>query len=174
MSNYVISWNDKGKTVRTVVYEHSVEGARKRFVETFPEREDKMIAIGADTLKEYKPKWKYGRSKSRTYDIKYSLSRFWQEFNILSNRREKIDLLYKFANRECNDASKKTLYDKRKEYNSIKKPAQGKCKACGINDGENIHHIILLKNGGIDTPWNQIILCYSCHKLIHPWLRTKN
>jgi len=41
---------------------------------------------------------------------------------------------------------------------------------CEKNQAACQHHIVLLVNGGPDTSWNRITICFDCHKKIHPWL----
>ena len=45
-----------------------------------------------------------------------------------------------------------------------------KCFVCfGLADVR--HHIILIKNGGINNKRNLVSLCNDCHAKIHPWLQ---
>jgi len=44
------------------------------------------------------------------------------------------------------------------------------CMVCEKNQAACQHHIVLLVNGGPDTSWNRITICFDCHKKIHPWL----
>jgi hypothetical protein len=48
-----------------------------------------------------------------------------------------------------------------------------KCGACKSNPIQNIHHMMLIKNGGINHRENLIGLCKDCHALIHPWLKNR-
>ena len=43
------------------------------------------------------------------------------------------------------------------------------CFICHLK-AEIRHHIIPLKNGGLNSRRNLISLCNRCHRLIHPWL----
>lgn len=45
-----------------------------------------------------------------------------------------------------------------------------RCFACGGKPHVR-HHIILVKNGGLNSRRNLIPLCHRCHAEIHPWLK---
>ncbi len=40
------------------------------------------------------------------------------------------------------------------------------CRRCGCF-GVEVHHIIPIKNGGVDTPENLVLLCKGCHRAVH-------
>lgn len=54
---------------------------------------------------------------------------------------------------------------KKKRFIPINKP----CAVCGSSP-TIIHHIILLKNGGINKSRNYMSLCKLCHAKVHEWL----
>ena len=65
---------------------------------------------------------------------------------------------------------------RRNVFNNIKwefyKEWKGyKCGACKVGEIEHIHHILMLKNGGMNTKDNLIGLCRECHCLIHDWMK---
>ena len=41
------------------------------------------------------------------------------------------------------------------------------CMKCKTKKGLEIHHVIPINNGGIDSSENMIILCKLCHRMIH-------
>jgi len=43
----------------------------------------------------------------------------------------------------------------------------GKCASCGSTESIEIHHKILLANGGNDNIKNCVLLCKKCHKKTH-------
>ena len=47
----------------------------------------------------------------------------------------------------------------------------GKKCACCSGRFQVIHHIIPIKNGGLNIVGNLVELCRMCHSKIHPWLR---
>jgi hypothetical protein len=47
------------------------------------------------------------------------------------------------------------------------------CFICGKESSVS-HHIILLKNGGINDALNIVPLCNKCHCAIHPWMQSKS
>ncbi len=46
------------------------------------------------------------------------------------------------------------------------------CFACGA-PAEVRHHIIWIKNGGLNSKKNLVSLCKPCHAFIHPWMKEK-
>ena len=63
---------------------------------------------------------------------------------------------------------------RRKAFNCIKLARHDlkthpKCFVC-FNPATVRHHIILLKNGGINNKRNLVSLCNNCHAKIHLWL----
>lgn len=69
-----------------------------------------------------------------------------------------------------------TPLEHRREKFNVDKPKLhpfrrfGICFVCG-NTATDRHHIIQLKNGGINSRKNLVSLCYGCHKQIHPWMK---
>ncbi len=46
------------------------------------------------------------------------------------------------------------------------------CFLCAQTLGRLIwHHVVLVKHGGSNCPWNLVKLCDPCHADIHPWLK---
>jgi 5-methylcytosine-specific restriction endonuclease McrA len=95
--------------------------------------------------------------------LKGYLNEFWAKFNRL-DKQGKIDLLkeasyqkYKYNNR---------YHKNRRKTFGIKNIP---CQVCGKKP-TCTHHIILLKNGGINKRVNYIHLCELCHAQIHEWM----
>ena len=62
--------------------------------------------------------------------------------------------------------SRREVFERtREELCDISKP----CVVCG-EEARVRHHLILLKNGGRNTPENIVPLCHQCHSEVHPWL----
>jgi len=59
---------------------------------------------------------------------------------------------------------------KYKKRRARKHRVKGKCFVCKLKNAISPHHIILLKNGGMDNIHNRISICEECHKIIHPWI----
>ena len=85
----------------------------------------------------------------------------------------------KFCNRKCSEKYNEHLRSSRKngrrkeiakklhltveEYNLLRK----KCVICEWGYNINIHHVIPIRLGGINSIDNFLPLCFNCHKLIH-------
>lgn len=61
-----------------------------------------------------------------------------------------------------------------KDLREHKYPYQGKCWVCDKSEAFFHHHIITLKNGGLNSRRNLIPCCNSCHSEIHPWIKTSS
>jgi hypothetical protein len=64
---------------------------------------------------------------------------------------------------------------RRSHFNDIKSKLHSfsrfsPCFVCGIGATAR-HHIVQLKNGGINSKKNIVSLCHQCHSTIHPWLK---
>ena len=71
--------------------------------------------------------------------------------------------------------SKWPLDKKRAKFDKVKNvrhrfKSHKQCFACG-GPGQCRHHIIWLKNGGINAKKNIVTLCNVCHAEVHPWLK---
>jgi 5-methylcytosine-specific restriction endonuclease McrA len=114
------------------------------------------------------------------------LKAFWLEFGVDGNKTYKspkpkdytlnrlrdIGLLVVFRK---NDITKNTL--RRESFNNVKGKRHSFkshkiCFACG-ELAEVRHHIIWIKNGGLNSKKNLVSLCKPCHAFIHPWLQNK-
>ena len=69
---------------------------------------------------------------------------------------------------------KQVIQHHRNYYLGIRKnkhpSLDGKCYVCG-NKAHYEHHVVMLFNGGQDSPKNRIKICHSCHKLVHDWMK---
>jgi 5-methylcytosine-specific restriction endonuclease McrA len=45
--------------------------------------------------------------------------------------------------------------------------SNGICELCAMNEGTQIHRQIRGNNGGKYNPWNCVLLCSKCHKMVH-------
>jgi len=95
--------------------------------------------------------------------IKKYLNDFWGKFNN-ANSQDRLDLL------------KEASYQKYHywfSYLKNRKPSHRMtnipCRVCG-DKPTLTHHIVLVKNGGINKQCNLIRLCELCHAQIHEWL----
>jgi len=92
------------------------------------------------------------------------LNSFWEKFNPLTSEEEKIGLLrwmsYKKFHHRFNYPNMR-----KRTYKMTSIP----CKVCGKSPTIT-HHIVLLKNGGLNKKKNLIRLCELCHAQIHDWM----
>lgn len=95
--------------------------------------------------------------------LKHYLANFWNKFYTL-NSQQRIDLLKEASYQK---------YHYRFNYYKNRKPSHRMtnipCRVCGKKPTLT-HHIVLVKNGGINKKYNLIRLCELCHALIHEWL----
>lgn len=111
------------------------------------------------------------------------IKQFWNESTDVGrkqrysslNKKQTIKLLLKMGELKIKYKNQIPLYERRCKFNVCKfkrhsLKSHSKCFACK-NDGNVRHHIIWLKNGGINSKINLVTLCYSCHAEIHPWLK---
>ena len=43
----------------------------------------------------------------------------------------------------------------------------GRCICCGEHKDLQVHHIRSVGRGGGDIPYNLLVVCFKCHRLIH-------
>lgn len=115
--------------------------------------------------------------RRRAYKAEIEFSTKRKIDRILSFPKDKaLSKLKQFSERvRCNSVSYRT---RRNNFNLIKWTYYNewkgeKCGLCKTNQIENLHHMVLLKNGGSNEKLNLIGLCFSCHAEIHPWLKAK-
>lgn len=88
---------------------------------------------------------------------------------------ERLKILTDYSQIVINYSSE--TYKKRVDFNQVKetlhkssKSINRKCFVC-LGQAHCRHHIIQLKNGGMNDKKNLVSLCNSCHANIHPWLQ---
>jgi len=115
----------------------------------------------------------YGKIDRKTFSkVNLALTSFWNEYNTKKTPEDKLDVLTDYVWREFRVYKGKDLLFRRKAFLSDPSLSLAKnsfCSVCGATATER-HHIIPLKNGGINTEKNIIPICKSCHSLVHPWL----
>jgi 5-methylcytosine-specific restriction endonuclease McrA len=73
----------------------------------------------------------------------------------------------------------KSPAERREAFNAIKADrhklsSHKHCFACRqITNTPARHHLIWLRNGGINSKRNMVTLCFECHADVHPWLRAE-
>jgi hypothetical protein len=85
----------------------------------------------------------------------------------------KTILLREIASMEPSDQPDTTLEERRREFSEsleFKEIRGNPCWCCG-KPGVDRHHLIQLKNGGLNVPENVLNLCRYHHACIHPWMR---
>ncbi len=81
--------------------------------------------------------------------------------------------MFVYVDSKLTPAKKRAKFDKVKNKRSRYKTKGAPCFACG--EAATVrHHIIWLKNGGINSKRNICFLCVNCHSKIHPWLQVSN
>ena len=96
------------------------------------------------------------------------LKKFNKEFKKLKTQKGKIDKLLE-ATKHHYKFLAVGYFLRRKIFRGVKK-TQCNCKVCGKKTTTK-HHIILLKDGGLNEKINLMPICYDCHKKVHPWIR---
>lgn len=119
---------------------------------------------------------------------KWNLDAFWEEVKIprqMKNSGYLLAVLKEFSNRTIPPyCFKRRPYEKaRKTKGIIRLRARKKYSACfccfkvlhheDLGCNSVIHHILAIKNGGLDLKSNRTVLCNLCHSKIHPWLTSQ-
>lgn len=112
----------------------------------------------------------------------YHLDRFWKE--VKRPRELKVSSYILTLLKEYNAikirARRKPYAKARKTQSIFKVRRRKKVDQCFVCFGEYgpterglktfIHHVIAIKNGGIDLKDNRVLVCKDCHKKVHPWM----
>lgn len=109
------------------------------------------------------------------------LDDFWSYFGGKKNlgRGYKQSLKLKHVKRlaqvEVEFKNQRQRVERRKEFDKVKKyrhslKTHEPCFVC-LGEANVRHHLIQLKNGGINCKKNIVSLCNDCHEEIHPWLK---
>lgn len=114
------------------------------------------------------------------------IAQFWQEFGAGGHRtfmspKSKHDTLEELRRlgRVVLKYNGKSTADRREGFNRVKADRHNlsshkHCFACRrITNTPARHHIIWLRNGGINSKRNMVTLCFECHAEVHPWLRAE-
>ena len=64
----------------------------------------------------------------------------------------------------------KSFYKRKRTSGKSKLEYKTTCFVCKEKEAYCNHHIQLLVNGGVDSEYNLIPICKSCHRQIHSWL----
>lgn len=109
---------------------------------------------------------------------------FWKDFGKNGNKCSRSAKSKKETLARLKDIGELVVFNKnnttrnknrRKRFDYIKSARHSlkshpACFACGAK-AEVRHHIIWIKNGGLDSKKNLISLCRPCHAEVHPWLK---
>ena len=120
----------------------------------------------------YKNYWNVQDNKNQK-DFHHNLARFKSSIYYLS-KETKIEKLIDMTSREIWDFQHVDFQKRRGLHDKFKSNYFArwiKCFVCRINKVENIHHVVMLKNGGSNDEANLIGICKDCHAEIHPWMK---
>lgn len=105
------------------------------------------------------------------------LRSFSKSFSKLETNEAKLKLLIELSTVEFSWTRQKLKkhkirpkFEKLKSRNKKGVHLKPYCEVCW-GQSHHRHHIILIKNGGLNTKNNLISLCRYCHAEIHPWLK---
>lgn len=112
------------------------------------------------------------------------LIEFWQPFGgkkclgLGYKKKLKLNQLKRLAEVEIEYKRSRSREERREQFDKIKRQRHSLnshklCFAC-LGKASVRHHIISLKNGGINCKRNVVSLCMGCHAEIHPWLKPPN
>lgn len=134
---------------------------RKRAIrKSHPYLKSKAIEITSDNPQIH-GKWNTKRLVKNLKTIKY----------LIINEKDKtinLSLLKGYSNLVTPET--KSFYKRKRTSGHSKLEYKVPCFVCKENDAYCNHHIHLLVNGGVDSEYNLIPICKSCHKEIHSWL----
>lgn len=85
----------------------------------------------------------------------------------IRTKEEKIIRLKQF----CNSHGSNRNYKEQRSHPCSRLKEIKICEICLKNKAYCNHHIIMVKNGGTNSPYNLIPVCKSCHEEIHPWMK---
>lgn len=107
--------------------------------------------------------------------LKYGISGHKSKSTLPGKRYSALKDLKKLAETKIHYKHKMPLAHYRQAFNEVKFKRHNLYThyACFVCDypGDVRHHIISLKNGGINSKRNLVTLCSKCHAEVHPWLR---
>ena len=97
---------------------------------------------------------------------------FRAAFKTAMTSTEKVALLREIAQITYYKAKPNTISNHRRKFEKVKWKVNivGKCAVCRAQ-ADVRHHLIQIKNGGQNKPFNIMLLCNGCHAEVHPWLK---
>lgn len=112
--------------------------------------------------------------------LKEHLNNFWLSLGGNKNtgagisEKLKLEKLIRMSEVVIQYKEQSSLGYRREKFNKVKffrhsLKSHHKCFIC-TNLADVRHHIVLLKNGGINSKRNLVSLCNNCHGKIHNWL----
>lgn len=117
----------------------------------------------------------YSNHSLQLHLMKQNLLAFWKEFGGRNNygkgftEEEKLLALQLLANHVYFRRTTSLVRYRRRFNKKYQSQFNYPCFVC-YGNSEHRHHIIPLKNGGLNAHKNRITLCKSCHEKIHPWM----
>lgn len=91
----------------------------------------------------------------------------WCEFSA----EDKLSSLIDLSNIKIQFNKQQSLEIRRSKFaDCIRMKHYKKCFVCE-EPKQARHHIILLRNGGVNSKKNVVPICNNCHKKIHPWMK---
>lgn len=111
---------------------------------------------------------------------KKALLEFWSKFGDRRNQgvgfspEQKLAALIEMSKLKISYHTQQPAHVRREKFDDAKQKLHPwrrfpVCFICG-NQAQHRHHIIQLKNGGINSKKNLISACVLCHIKIHPWM----
>lgn len=123
--------------------------------------------LKAEAIKIHSPnpqiggKWKAKRLVKNLKNIK---------FIIIKEKNKEINLLLLKAYSNLVTPLTNFYYRQKRKSGKSKLEYKTTCFVCKENEAYCNHHIQLLVNGGVNSEYNLIPICKSCHRQIHSWL----
>jgi 5-methylcytosine-specific restriction endonuclease McrA len=115
--------------------------------------------------------------------LKNHITDFWNNFGGHKTHYPKksqsfrLRILQEYAEIKIPFKNQMSIAERRERFNAVKRERHslGTHKNCWICNGKADvrHHIIQLKNGGINSSRNLVSLCNPCHADVHPHLKAK-
>lgn len=112
-------------------------------------------------------RWKKRKKPISSIYLQISALKHFHSQCSKANYRKRLELLKEMS---ILNFDNKIPYQIRRE---LKHPIKfdKPCFCCKYNQMEVKHHIVQIKNGGMDIGLNRIGICNVCHSRIHHWLR---
>lgn len=94
---------------------------------------------------------------------------------VINFKKEMSSMLYNEKIKQLREIAN-LIFPNRISYSIRRKKwfyAEGICEVCKSFQSTCQHHLVMLKNGGSNKPWNRIQICEECHCLIHDWIKPR-